>query len=209
MDYGGVLTDGVDMLDLPRRARAAGLPTALVSDADSVPEAVAALFDVLVLGGAVGARKPDPEVYRRTAALLGLAPHDCVVVDDLASNVRGAGGRGDRGAARRAGHDGRGGRDPAGAGRLSRRPTRRRQCCRADDLPGRGQSAPPGLSPTGGSDPTGSSPCCWACGACGSAGGAPVSPGSPVIVASRSMPATNPSSPRSSRGPSRRLGGGA
>jgi|SRR4051812_49587339 len=90
MDYGGVLTDGVDMLDLPRRARAAGLPTALVSDADAVPEAVAALFDVLVLGGAVGARKPDPEVYRRTAALLGLAPHDCVVVDDLASNVRGA-----------------------------------------------------------------------------------------------------------------------
>ena len=90
MDYGGVLTDGVDMLDLPRRARAAGLPTALVSDADAVPEAVAALFDVLVLGGALGARKPEPEVNRRTAALLGLAPHDCVVVDDLASNVRGA-----------------------------------------------------------------------------------------------------------------------
>jgi putative hydrolase of the HAD superfamily len=90
MDYGGVLTDGVEMLDLPRRARAAGRPTALVSDADSVPEAVAALFDVLVLGETVGARKPDPEVYRRTAALLGLEPEDCVVVDDLQSNVRGA-----------------------------------------------------------------------------------------------------------------------
>ena len=36
------------------------------------------------------------------------------------------------------------------------------------------------MSPTAGSEPTGSSPCCWACGACGSAGGAPVSPGSPV-----------------------------
>ena len=90
MDYGGVLTDGVEMLDLPRRARAAGRPTALVSDADTVPEAVAALFDVLVLGEAVGARKPDPEVYRRTAALLGLEPQDCVVVDDLARNVSGA-----------------------------------------------------------------------------------------------------------------------
>src|SRR6476620_683127 len=90
MDYGGVLTDGIDMLDLPRRARAAGHPTALVSDADGVPDAVAALFDVLVLGSAVGARKPDPEVYRRTAALLGLVPEDCVVVDDLLGNVRGA-----------------------------------------------------------------------------------------------------------------------
>jgi putative hydrolase of the HAD superfamily len=90
MDYGGVLTDGVAMLDLPRRARAAGQPTALVSDADSVPGAVAELFDVLVLGFAVGARKPDPEVYRRTAELLGLEPEDCVVVDDLARNVRGA-----------------------------------------------------------------------------------------------------------------------
>ena len=61
-----------------------------MSDADAVPEAVAARFDVLVLGGTVGARKPDPEVYRRTAELLGLEPRDCVVVDDLASNVRGA-----------------------------------------------------------------------------------------------------------------------
>jgi len=90
MDYGGVLTDGVDMLDLPRRARAAGRATALVSDAHAVPEAVAALFDVVVLGQAVGVRKPDPEVFRRTAALLGLEPQDCLVVDDLPDNVRGA-----------------------------------------------------------------------------------------------------------------------
>ena len=27
-------------------------------------------------------------MYRRTAELLGLEPQDCVVVDDLASNVR-------------------------------------------------------------------------------------------------------------------------
>ena len=90
MDYGGVLTDGPSMVDLPRRARAAGRATALVSDADGVPDELAALFDVLVLGSAVGVRKPDPEVYRRTAALLGLAPDDCVVVDDLPRNVRGA-----------------------------------------------------------------------------------------------------------------------
>jgi FMN phosphatase YigB (HAD superfamily) len=90
MDYGGVLTDGGAVLDLPRRARVAGCPTALVSDADAIPDAVAALFDVLVLGPAVGVHKPDPEVFRRTAALLGLDPQQCVVVDDLARNVRGA-----------------------------------------------------------------------------------------------------------------------
>lgn len=90
MDYGGVLTDGPELTGLVRRARSAGCPTALVSDAHAVPDGCAALFDVLVLGPAIGVRKPDPEVFRRTADLLGLAVDDCVVVDDLARNVRGA-----------------------------------------------------------------------------------------------------------------------
>jgi putative hydrolase of the HAD superfamily len=90
MDYAGVLTDGAEMRDLPRRARAAGRPTALVSSAGSVSREIEALFDVLVLGGTVGAVKPDPEVYRRTAALLGLTAAECVVVDDLQANIRGA-----------------------------------------------------------------------------------------------------------------------
>lgn len=90
MDYGGVITDGPGMTDLVRRARAAGRATALVSDAHTVPDGCAGLFDVLVLGPALGVRKPDPEVFRRTAGLLGLRPGDCVVVDDLAVNVRGA-----------------------------------------------------------------------------------------------------------------------
>lgn len=90
MDYAGVLTDGPEPADLVRRARAAGCPTALVTDTDVVPADCAALFDVLVLGAALGVRKPDPEVYRQTAVLLGLAAEDCVVVDDLAANLRGA-----------------------------------------------------------------------------------------------------------------------
>lgn len=90
MDYGGVLTDGPAVTDLVRRARAAGHPTALVSDAHVVPDECAALFDVVVLGQAIGVRKPDAEVFRRTARLLGLTADDCVVVDDLAANVRGA-----------------------------------------------------------------------------------------------------------------------
>jgi putative hydrolase of the HAD superfamily len=90
VDYGGVLTDGPELADAVRRARAAGVATALVSDAHAVPADVAALFDVVVLGPALGARKPDPEVFRRAAARLGLTPSECVVVDDHPANVRGA-----------------------------------------------------------------------------------------------------------------------
>jgi putative hydrolase of the HAD superfamily len=90
LDYGGVLTDGPEMAELPVRARAAGVRVALLSDAHSVPDEYADLFDAVVLGGATGARKPDPEAFRRTAERLGLAPDDCVVVDDQPVNVRGA-----------------------------------------------------------------------------------------------------------------------
>lgn len=73
-----------------QRVRAAGLPVGLVSDAHLVPDQTAVLFDVLVLGPAIGVRKPDPEVFRRAARLLGLDVTECVVIDDLAVNVRGA-----------------------------------------------------------------------------------------------------------------------
>jgi putative hydrolase of the HAD superfamily len=90
MDYAGVLDQGPDLVELVRRARAAGVPTALVSDAHAVPDGFAELFDVVVLGPAIGVRKPDPEVFRRVAALLGCSPAECVVVDDSPRNVRGA-----------------------------------------------------------------------------------------------------------------------
>jgi HAD superfamily hydrolase (TIGR01509 family) len=90
MDYVGVLSDGPALLELVHRVRAAGTPTALVTDADVVPEACAAAFDLVVLGATLGVRKPEPEVYRRVAARLGVAVTECVVVDDHARNVRGA-----------------------------------------------------------------------------------------------------------------------
>jgi HAD superfamily hydrolase (TIGR01509 family) len=90
MDYAGVLTEGPELLELVHRVRASGVPTALVSDADAVPEACAAGFDLVVLGAVLGVRKPDPEVYRRVAAELGMAVAECVVVDDHVRNVRGA-----------------------------------------------------------------------------------------------------------------------
>jgi HAD superfamily hydrolase (TIGR01509 family) len=90
MDYAGVLTEGPELLEVVARARAAGVATALVSDAQVVPDACAGAFDLVVLGDAVGVRKPDPELYRRVAAQLGVGVGDCVVVDDHVRNVRGA-----------------------------------------------------------------------------------------------------------------------
>jgi HAD superfamily hydrolase (TIGR01509 family) len=90
MDYGGVMTDGPRMEEAVRRAHASGVATALVTAAHAVPDACAALFDLVVLGPALGVRKPDPEIYRRVAARLGLDPGACVVVDDVPANLRGA-----------------------------------------------------------------------------------------------------------------------
>jgi HAD superfamily hydrolase (TIGR01509 family) len=90
MDYAGVLTDGADVLALVGRARAAGVATALVSDAHAVPDECAAQFDAVVLGPTLGVRKPDPQIFRRVAEMLGLPVGQCVVVDDQLRNLRGA-----------------------------------------------------------------------------------------------------------------------
>ena len=79
------------MEDLVRTARARGIRTALLSNAGGCgrPE-WDGLFDAVVLSGIAGVRKPDREAYELVAARLGVAPERCVLVDDLASNVRGA-----------------------------------------------------------------------------------------------------------------------
>jgi len=41
----------------------------------------------LISGDMVERGKPDPEPYRRGAALLGLEPHECVVVEDAPSGI--------------------------------------------------------------------------------------------------------------------------
>ncbi|HYD09050.1 MAG TPA: HAD family phosphatase [Acidimicrobiales bacterium] len=48
------------------------------------------LFDVVVDSCEEGIRKPDHEIYRRTASRLGVAPEACVFLDDSADNVRAA-----------------------------------------------------------------------------------------------------------------------
>lgn len=81
------------MTDVVRRVRAAGLQTALLSNswgAQYPREGWDELFDAVVISGEVGLRKPEPAIYLLCARQLGLEPAQCIFVDDLSPNVRGA-----------------------------------------------------------------------------------------------------------------------
>jgi putative hydrolase of the HAD superfamily len=81
------------MLTALRRARAGGLSTALLSNSwglDYPRDGWDELFDAVVISGEVGLRKPEPEIYQLAASRLGRRPQECVFVDDLAPNIRGA-----------------------------------------------------------------------------------------------------------------------
>jgi putative hydrolase of the HAD superfamily len=82
------------MLAAVRSARAAGVRTGLISnswgrgryDKTLFPE----LFDGVVISGEVGLHKPEPEIFRLGAERVGVAPAECVFVDDLRENCAGA-----------------------------------------------------------------------------------------------------------------------
>lgn len=81
------------MIEAVRHAKRAGRSTALLSNSwgnDYPREGWSELFDVVVISGEVGMRKPEPEIFALTAQRLGLAPEQCVFVDDLMPNIRGA-----------------------------------------------------------------------------------------------------------------------
>jgi putative hydrolase of the HAD superfamily len=75
-----------------RRLRDDGVPTGLVSNSWGTrrypKELVAELFDGVVISGDEGFRKPDPRMYELGAERIGVAPSDCVFVDDLELNLR-------------------------------------------------------------------------------------------------------------------------
>jgi epoxide hydrolase-like predicted phosphatase len=91
--FGGIREDE-RMLAAVRAARAAGIRTGLVSnsmgagryDRDTFP----ALFDGVVISGDVGLHKPQPEIFLLGAERAGVAPEECVFVDDLRENCVGA-----------------------------------------------------------------------------------------------------------------------
>jgi putative hydrolase of the HAD superfamily len=90
----GHLEPDEPMLDALRRARAQGIRTGLISnsmgtgryDRSQFPE----LFDGVVISGEVGLHKPQPEIFELGCERVGLAPADCVFVDDLRQNCEGA-----------------------------------------------------------------------------------------------------------------------
>jgi len=86
------------MYDLIRALRGAGLRTAMLSNSwgcDEYPRAdFPGLFDAVVISGEVGMRKPEEGIFLYASRALGLAPAECVFIDDMAANVAAAAGCG-------------------------------------------------------------------------------------------------------------------
>ena len=80
------------------KCREQGLKLALATSADRVKmevnlreiELPLQTFDVLVNGLDVERKKPAPDLFLRAAELLGLPPHDCLVIEDSVSGVAAA-----------------------------------------------------------------------------------------------------------------------
>jgi epoxide hydrolase-like predicted phosphatase len=80
------------MIAAVRAARQAGVRTGMVSNSwgkgSYDRELLPVLFDGLVISAQEGMRKPDPQIYLLGAERIGLAPEDCVFVDDLPGNLK-------------------------------------------------------------------------------------------------------------------------
>ena len=92
--FGGVGPDE-PMVEAVRRARKAGIRTGLISNSWgeglAYDEAILdELFDAVVISGDVGLHKPQPEIFLMGAERIGVAPEECVFVDDLRENCAGA-----------------------------------------------------------------------------------------------------------------------
>ncbi len=88
--FAGVTPD-LAMLDAVRRAHAAGIRTALVSNSWGVHryphELFDELFDGIVISGELGIRKPSRRMYELGAERAGVLADRCVYVDDLPFNL--------------------------------------------------------------------------------------------------------------------------
>jgi len=90
--FAGMAVDA-GMVRLLRRARAAGVRTALLSNswANEYPwQLIDELCDVVVISSAVGLRKPDVAIFELVLERLGVPPAAAIFVDDAVPNVRGA-----------------------------------------------------------------------------------------------------------------------
>jgi putative hydrolase of the HAD superfamily len=95
--YNDIFTPNPPVLEVLRAVKAAGYKVLLLSNTD--PERFAfvqrrfpeiGLFDGFVLSYELNLLKPDPAIYLAAARLGGAAPSECVFIDDMEENVRGA-----------------------------------------------------------------------------------------------------------------------
>jgi putative hydrolase of the HAD superfamily len=89
------------MIDTIAKIKAAGIPTAIVSnsmgDRGYQGFDMQSLADVVVISGEHGVRKPSRRLYLIACEQLGVDPTNCVMVDDVPRNLSGAARLGIRG----------------------------------------------------------------------------------------------------------------
>ena len=81
------------MFDLVQDVKAAGVRVALLSNSwgNIYPrERIDAVFDLVVISGEVGMRKPNPDIFGHMLGLLDVRPERVVLVDDAEPNTDGA-----------------------------------------------------------------------------------------------------------------------
>jgi HAD superfamily hydrolase (TIGR01509 family) len=95
--YNDIFTQNPPAIDVLARAKAAGYKVLLLSNTD--PERFAFVrrrfpeilfFDGYVLSYELKLLKPDPAIYLAAARLAGTDPAECVFIDDMEENVKGA-----------------------------------------------------------------------------------------------------------------------
>jgi len=95
--YNDIFSLNRPVAQLLSRVRQAGYRALLLSNTDPerfgfvirrFPELQ--IFDGYVLSYELGLLKPDPAIYIATARLAGCPPSECVFIDDIEENVRGA-----------------------------------------------------------------------------------------------------------------------
>ncbi|MCW3010475.1 MAG: haloacid dehalogenase [Solirubrobacterales bacterium] len=89
--FGRMAADEV-MQDAVIAFKAAGVRTGLLSNSWGTAtydrRRFDQLFDVLVISGELGVRKPEPSIYAAAAERMGLEPSELVFVDDLRGNLK-------------------------------------------------------------------------------------------------------------------------
>jgi epoxide hydrolase-like predicted phosphatase len=88
----GTLVGNTELIDAVAGFRAAGVRTGLLSNswgtATYPVDELHRLFDVLVISGEHGIRKPEPAIYALAVERMGMPAEQLVFVDDLPGNLK-------------------------------------------------------------------------------------------------------------------------